>query len=266
MMDHPYMRNIKKYRFPFWEAIGRAILRPHLLFESLAFNYLRYLRARRYKNNLSAIITPVDYRKKYVYFPLHMQPELTTSALGGVFCDQVLALELLSKKIPKDWVIYTKENPKQTEYMRDDAFFARLKLIDNLRVTPWNENTFKLMEHSQFVATITGTAGWEAICGGKPVLIFGKTWYQNFEGVFQWHNTIDIHEVANCQIDHSKLEKDYNHLFSKLMTGVVDNGYIREVIDYDENKNSHNIVSFLTELIKETLPEAYPSGHTQNDF
>jgi hypothetical protein len=196
-----------------------------------------------------SIKSPVDYNKKYIYFPLHLQPELTTSAFGGVFCDQLLALELLSKKLPPDWLIYIKENPKQSEQMRSEAFFVRLKLMTNLRMTPLEENTFKLMEHSQFVATITGTAGWEAICGGKPALVFGKAWYQNFEGVFKWHNDIDLNEIANYQVDHEKLERNYNHLVSKMASGTIDGDYACAVDNYDEDKNIQGIVKFLTTLI-----------------
>ena len=262
-IDHFYMRDLKQYRFSFLHVIKETIKRPHEFFEHFACNYLRYRRAKQYKKNLSQIVSPVDYGKKYVYFPLHLQPEMTTSALGGVFCDQVLALELLSKKIPEDWVIHVKENPKQTEFMRDDAFFARLKLMDNVRVTPLHENTFQLIEHSQFVASITGTAGWEAICGGKPALVFGKAWYQNFEGVFKWRDDIDINEIANYQIDHAKLESDYNQLVSKMATGVVDASYLCLVENYDEDKNIQEIAKFLSELINEKDEKATLSGPTQ---
>ena len=250
-----YMRRIKQYRFPLWKAIGLSLLRLHQSFEYFACNSLKYLRVKKYKQNISQLISPVDYTKKYVYFPLHLQPEMTTSALGGVFCDQILALELLSRKIPKDWVICVKENPKQMEFMRDEAFFTRLKLIANLQMTPLQESTFKLIEHSQFVATITGTAGWEAVCGGKPALVFGKAWYQNFEGVFQWHDDIDIHEIANYQIDHAKLESDYSRLHSKTATGIIDGHYTCLVKDYDEDKNIQGIVEFLTKLIQDREEE-----------
>ena len=251
-IDHFYMRNVKRFRFSIFEAVLRSFMRPHRLFEEFAFNIQRYWRVKRYRRNLSKLVKPVDYGKKYVYFPLHLQPELTTSALGGVFNDQVLALEVLSKKIPKDWVIYVKENPKQTDFMRDDAFFERLKLIDNLRIAPLDENTFKLIEYSQFVATITGTAGWEAICGGKPALVFGKTWYHNFEGVFKWHSDINVDEITHYQVDHAKLERDYNELISKAATGVVDNEYSCLVQDYDDEKNVQLVAEFLSKLIRES--------------
>lgn len=251
-IDHFYMQNVKEFRFSLLQAFVRSFKRPYRLFEEFLYNYQRYLRVRRYKRNLlKSVDKTVDYGKKYVYFPLHLQPELTTSALGGVFNDQALALEILSQKIPKDWKIYVKENPKQADFMRDDIFFERLKCIDNLQIVPLRENTFKLIEHSQFVATITGTAGWEAICGGRPALVFGRTWYQNFEGVFKWHFDIDIENVASYQINHAKLENDYNALMSKCAIGVVDRMYSTIAENYDEKTNIQSITNFLAKLINE---------------
>ena len=38
---------------------------------------------------------PYDLRQDFVYFPLQLQPEMTTSALGGRFRDQAYAIERL---------------------------------------------------------------------------------------------------------------------------------------------------------------------------
>src|SRR3989344_1404774 len=54
-----------------------------------------------------------DYSKKYIYITLHNQPEQTTTTSGGVFVDQLLAVDMLANAIPKDWIIYVKENPLQ---------------------------------------------------------------------------------------------------------------------------------------------------------
>lgn len=249
---HFYMRSVKTFRFSLLQMIARTLRKPHILLEELSYNYQRYLRVARYKRSLRKLIAPTDYGKKYVYFPLHMQPELSTSVMGGVFNDQLLALELLSRKLPEDWVIHVKENPKQSDFMRDEAFFERLKRIGKVRVVPIQENTYKLIEHSQFVATITGTAGWEAICGGKPTLIFGKTWYQNFEGVFKWNPDFDIRSILDCRIDHEKLEQDYNELLSKSVPGVVAKDYCCLVKDYDEPENIRQVTELLTKLIRQT--------------
>ena len=55
----------------------------------------------------------VDLSGDFVYFPLQLQPEMTTSTLGGHFRDQAYAIERLSEILPQGVRILVKENPKQ---------------------------------------------------------------------------------------------------------------------------------------------------------
>jgi hypothetical protein len=47
---------------------------------------------------------------------------------------------------------------------------------------PFNLDTFKLIDNSCAVATLTGTVGFEAICRGKPVITFGLAPFRNAPG------------------------------------------------------------------------------------
>ena len=69
--------------------------------------------------------------KKKIYFPLHFQPELTTSLLGENFDDQILIIERLSQFAGENYEIIVKENPRQTFYQRGN-FFKRLKFFKNV--------------------------------------------------------------------------------------------------------------------------------------
>ena len=127
-----------------------------------------------YRTRVQKCSVPADLSKPFVYFPLHLQPELTTDAIGGRYADQALAIEALHEMIPDDWMIFVKENPKQQAFARGPYFFDRIQRLSGVQVVPLKTNTYELIKHSQFVSTITGTAGWEAITGGKTVLVFGK--------------------------------------------------------------------------------------------
>ena len=152
-------------------------------------------------------IDKINNAEKYVYFPLHLQPEMTTDTLGGIYYDQLLAIEKLRNILPDDWYIYVKENPKQTAYMRGLRFFERLSQIKNVRLLNKDVNTYDIMQDCQFVATITGTAGWEAITGGKPALVFGLALYRYLSGVSIYHDGITVKEILENNIDIVKLER-----------------------------------------------------------
>lgn len=142
-----------------------------------------------------------DFTKSFIYFPLHFQPEPSTSPLGGPFRDQLLALEILVATLPKDWLIYVKEHPTEwpvngTHFhsYRYSKYYEAITRFPNVRLVPIQTDTFKLTSHAKAVATITGTAGWEAILRGKPALIFGYPWYMFASGVFR------VSDIQTCRM------------------------------------------------------------------
>lgn len=210
----------------------------------------RYFNHRESKKNLSSIITKnITLNEQFVYFPLHLQPELTTSAIGGIYVDQLLAIERLSKLIPDTWYVYVKENPKQTELMRGKWFFERLQAIKNVKVVPPDFNTYLLMEKCIFVATITGTAGWEAISGGKNALVFGNPWYKSLPGVFHYVSDFNLEDIVKYNIDHNELETKLNLLLSKTCDGIIDEQYSNLVEDFDLEDNTKLIVNSIKKII-----------------
>jgi hypothetical protein len=127
----------------------------------------------------------------YVYVPLHYQPEATTSPAGGVFADQLIMVDLLSKCVPEGWSVYVREHPVQFktigsrgECSRTIDFYDDLASLSNVKLLPIPASNIDLIDHSEAVATVTGTGGWEALLREKPVLVFGYAWYKDCKGVF----------------------------------------------------------------------------------
>lgn len=199
----------------------------------------------------------VDLSGDYVYFPLQMQPEMTTSALGGRFRDQAYAIERLAAILPEGVRILVKENPKQGSYMRGPMFFHRLKRIPSVTFLPSWANTHALTENARFVATITGTVGWEAIRQGKPALVFGHAWFRRLPGVHEWRDDITYDEIAGDRIDHDTLERAVGSLLERMHEGVVDRHYTKLVPDYDATANARRCARTILDLIDGKLSPTF---------
>lgn len=210
----------------------------------------RYHLKREYEANCKRSEVEPDFSCKFVYFPLHLQPEKTTSAWGGKFADQVLALERLSEFIPNDWLIYAKENPKQNHVMRGRYFYQRISRISKLKLIKKEIDTYELLENSEFAATITGTVGWEAICGGKNVLIFGwGAWYKTLPGVFSYSPDLEVEDVMNYKINHNDLETAYSKLLTKMGKGIINLPYRHLYPDYDEQENLFQVINEMKRIL-----------------
>jgi len=198
----------------------------------------------------------IDQNKPYVYFPLHYQPELNTSIQGGIFCDQLLAIERLSQMIPDDWSIYVKENPVQEEFMRGELFYRRFAQIKNARLVSREVSTDSLINASQFVATVTGTAGWEGICVGKKALVFGNAWYIKLPGVFNYNKGVLLEEILEYQIDRGRLENAVTDLLRVSYPGVIDHVWERWVKGFSKEDNLQLINKSIAEIIGHTMSRA----------
>jgi hypothetical protein len=216
--------------------------KPHRLPLAL----VRLFHGFQYRKNVQRTSVDPVAGERYVYFPLHLQPELTTSALGGEFADQISAIEELSSMLPDDWYVYVKENPKQNEAYRGKLFFRRLKKLKNIRYIKRAYNSSKLIQDSEFVAVINGTAGWEAIFAMKSVLIFGYAWYRAFKGVTKYAPTISIDDILKNKPANANETVIYlDEILTKTGVGVVDDDYIYILDQFDINSNSKNVTNSL---------------------
>ncbi|SOB76693.1 Capsule polysaccharide biosynthesis protein [Marinobacter sp. LV10R510-11A] len=123
---------------------------------------------------------------KFIYFPLHYQPELTTTPLGGEASDQFYVIRELSKALPDGVKLVVKEHPSQYAKMlyggqgRYLGCWEAISHLPNVLLCDMSVPSISLIKHAEGVVTITGTAGWEAIVNRKTSFHFGGAWYQNF--------------------------------------------------------------------------------------
>ena len=188
---------------------------------------------KNFRKEYEALQTEVGWGKKFIFVPLHYQPESATSPGGGVFVDQYLMIRILSHSIPKDWVIYVKEHPiqwldgiKNSHMGRYKGYYKEIASLKNVFLIPAHITPPRLIERCQAVATITGTAGLEAIFKGKPALIFGYAPYKECTEIFK------VSDVESCREAIEKISNGYKPDMQRILNylGALDRVSIKSYI------------------------------------
>lgn len=229
--------------------------KPSLLLIKTASNIKNIVNNKFLFNFYNKHTTKPNIKNKYIYFPLHMQPEATTSPLAGAFVDQILIVQMIASFLPKDVYLYVKEHPFQTYLARDIEFYKELLIIPQVRLVPMSYNTFDLINNSMAVATATGTAGWEALFKGKPVLLFGHCFYQYAKGVFMIRTNNDCKKAFNEIInDNLKVSSKELKIYLKSLEDYTIEGYIdlfyKSVSQLTDSISNKNIIDKITDKIK----------------
>ena len=114
--------------------------------------------------------------EKFFLFPLHYQPEASTSVLATYFYNQLNTVKNTAFSLPFPYKLYVKEHPSSIG-TRSNNFYKELKNIPNVCLISPHENVENLIKKSQGVITLTSTIGMEAALAGKPVYVLGNVFY-----------------------------------------------------------------------------------------
>lgn len=190
---------------------------------------------------------------KFVYFALHMQPEATTSPMGGVFVDQYYVILMIARSLPEGVKVLVKEHPRQKFWQRSKDFYHILQAEPNVEFVSLKQNSFELIKQSLAVATITGTVGWEALFLGKPVLLFGHIFYKHIPGVINVNDTESLakalEQILKGEFTLPSIKDIRKHLCyidSCCYRGAVNNDYF-EVSHLSPEKNAESVKKALVD-------------------
>jgi hypothetical protein len=112
----------------------------------------------------------------FAYYPLHVDPEASTIVSAPMYTNQLAVVEALVKGLPLGMSLLVKEHVPMLG-QRPPAFYARLKRMPGVKLISPFENSVSLIKRAAFTCVINGTAGWEAILLGKPVIVIGQPHY-----------------------------------------------------------------------------------------
>ncbi len=121
---------------------------------------------------------PVEKLSKiqYAYYPLHVEPEIALSVFGRESLNQIELIRNIARSMPVSWKLAVKDHPIGAG-RRSIGYYKRLIEIPNVILLDHAVDTRQILKNTEMVFTVSGFSGFEAIIQGKPVITFGKTFY-----------------------------------------------------------------------------------------
>ena len=137
------------------------------------------VRRRRFNDIFNLAALP----KKFVYFPLHVYPELTITTMAPFFEDQLRAIDLMRYSMPPDHLLVIKEHPAMLG-RRPLRFYQALEHKAGVLLAAQTLPSIELIRRAALTISVTGTACLEAMFLGKPSFTLEKTFFSTWVPTF----------------------------------------------------------------------------------
>lgn len=211
-----------------------------------------FLKSTKYlKNYYESLCVSNVKDKNFIFLPLHYQPESTTSPFGQLFSDQKFFIEeVLDFAKKNNYKLVVKEHPTQKKTGRDLYFYKEFENLKEISFVSSSYDQYELIRNCKAIATITGTAGWEGIFYGKPVLCYGSSFLKHAPGVFDVKQESDHKNIQDFIINYEKPTIDDIKLFFKAVELTSIKAFIvgefeKIGMQMDENGFKKSVNSFL---------------------
>lgn len=183
--------------------------------------------------------------KKILLYPMQMQPEFNIEVWGRPYSDQNSIIMHLIKKLPTDWVLCIKPNPK--------SYFEVCKLdVDSILL---NENAYfvnsritmkEIDDYIDLVVTVTGTVQIERLLNKKPVYILGGTPFKDFSAINKKIEYLNAKDFMNLY----EPSEDDRKAVAKFLLEHSLPGIISEPINNPEIMNDYNVAKVCAAVSK----------------
>ena len=186
--------------------------------------FKRSLKKKKNKKFYQAnVVKSVSENNKYkVVFALHFEPEQALLPLGGENYDQMQVINQLSSWLGDQGELYIKEHPWMFYYdrrgfVRGKSFYQELMKMNNVKLLDLDFDLSGNIDHFNFIATITGTIGWEVFLRKKPVLAFSKPWYFGLPLIYKFDGKKSPELIIKMVHDQNE-RIDYKGIYTTLST------------------------------------------------
>ena len=166
----------------------------------------RIKRTMRNLRGFNDLFAEPQLDKPFVYFPLHIEPEIAIMRYAPFYCNQQELVRTVARALPLDTLLYVKEHPGMVGY-RTRAYYKELLKIPNVCLIMPHFRGGVLAQHSILTITITSTSAWEALLLKRPVITFGDVFFNDIPGVKRCRGAEDLPHLVKEQLENWKYDE-----------------------------------------------------------
>ena len=211
-----------------------------LFFLNIKNNHLKFLQRYNLFLNISSEIKlnknlkylisleQPNLNKKYIYYPIHLNPETSTLLKGNEYMNQESLIESISKNIPCDHKLYIKEHPAMlVSHPRKLSFYERIRELPNVKLINPSSDSRKIINRAATVIVVDGSSGFEAMISNIP-LVTMKQFNYDFLDLSVTNTKIDNlnTDIENAIKKNQNIKKQDHELKIKiLLKSIIDHSY-----------------------------------------
>ena len=207
--------SFKKIKLNVFQGVSSPICSN--VFKSWMAMYMYFI--RRLYLNYSNTFDSVDLKKiNYLYTPLHVIPESSTTILAPYYINEMFIIESLSKSVRTDQYILVKEHWSMIGY-RPISYYKKIKRLPNVILidpaSPLLPRDYII--NSDLVVTISGSAAFEASVLNVNSLVFSDVIYSMLSSCRKTHIDGDLRKVVAEHIGYEMPEREL-YAYMKVVT------------------------------------------------
>lgn len=155
-----------------WRISGHSKAKLYLFTDEIKYLFRQWKTARQMQRNGMATIEDLE-GKKFVYFPLQVDPETNFQGRSPEYFHQHAAIISIARELPAGHYLVIKEHFPALG-LRPNNYYDQLRDLKNVILMDIRENGLEIIRRCSAVATINGSSGQEAAIMGVPVFAFGR--------------------------------------------------------------------------------------------
>ena len=232
--------------------------KTNTLFKRIRLGIIKRSRESFIDKNFSRTIT----NNKFIYFPLHVDPERTISIDAPYQTNQLEVIMNIVKSMPIDYILYVKEHHNQRyRNWRELSFYKSLIDLPNVKLIHHEVNPSEILQKASLIITITGTSGFEGLLYQKPAITLADVSYMRLSSVFRIEKMEELPSVIKKMLG---VRVDFNEL-KEFVETILKNSFefnLTNTINDIQSKFQHGGFSIRKDITITEIDQYFEQNHS----